>query len=183
MGLYDPLKAVWTTTILPSGVSGLALSVGDTLQQKVVKLNGWTVAAPDQDTTGTAVRGVLYPRGSWDRVQQCAIAPASVVSGGLSVAVQATVTSLVKLADQNAPVPMSIAAVKAKALADLNTLMTTKLSDGKGILWAAGELSAGDAGDSAVLIALLVNPTIPWSQANAMPTPLQAADPNLAGLN
>lgn len=41
MAFYDPLIAVWTTTVLPANTTGAALAVGDTPVQKIAKINAW----------------------------------------------------------------------------------------------------------------------------------------------
>ena len=47
MAYYDALIAAWNSaTQPPTGVTGTGLVAGDTTQQKITKINGWTMAQP-----------------------------------------------------------------------------------------------------------------------------------------
>ena len=123
-----------------------------TLADGAALLAAQTVATV-ADTAGAPVMGVLFARGSWVRVQE-------VVDGAYStlpVNVVAVCQTLVAQANQNLPVMMSVPAVSTAVQASLALLAATKLPDGKGIIWAAGELASGDPGDPAALMAALVN--------------------------
>ncbi len=57
---YTQLVAVWSTTALPSGVTGTALADGDTADQKLAKVNAWQVAGPTQDVKISDIVGFLW---------------------------------------------------------------------------------------------------------------------------
>ena len=124
------------------------------------------------DTTFISILGILYARQSWNRVQQIAtgaltVAQGSLASGATSGQVQAICQMLVDGArPPGLPLTMSNPAINAAVQTDLRILADTKLSDTKGIIWAAGELASGDPGDSQILLAELTNIQTPiWSPA------------------
>jgi hypothetical protein len=181
MSYYDPLITAWPPGPLPSGVTGTALAAGMTAAQKLAAINAWTVQTT-VDTTALAVRGVLYPRGSWDRIKGVALG----LYTGLSNAAVIACHNLVDAANAGDPVPYaSVPGVAAKIGADLDTLAATKLTtlDGKGIIFAAGEFAVGDTGDKALLLGALTQATQPWSVSKGMTAPLTPNDLWAAGLS
>jgi hypothetical protein len=64
MSVYDTLIAAWSGgTTLPVGVVGAAFVADDTVDQKLAKLNAWTITGPKQDVPISAVEGYLGLRG------------------------------------------------------------------------------------------------------------------------
>lgn len=116
------------------------------------------------DTSGAPVKGILYARQSWNRVQQ--VGGGLVTGGSVTPAITAICADLLDQARHDAPVRMSIAGINKQVQADLDTLAAAKMSDGKGIIWAADEYAVGDPGDKAVLLSQLVNLTVSkWQPA------------------
>lgn len=138
-------------------------------------LNAQTIAYT-ADTTFPLVYGILYARNSWVRVQQVAsgkITPQTLPNGYTAAEIQSICEMLVDGASPpGLSVQMSNAAISTQVQANLDALSATKLTDGFGIIWAAGEYGASapgsptqDPGDKAVLLAELVNLSGPaWSE-------------------
>ena len=165
----------WTYTQLAAAYNALSPAPAS-LSAACTTLNAQTTPVT-ADTGFIPVMGILYARTSWKRVQQVAtgaLAPTTLPSGVTAAQVQALCQMLVDGArPPGMPLAMSVSGINATAQADLATLAATKLGtagdgagNGKGIIWAAGELASGDPGDAAVLMAELVNLTVPtWQPA------------------
>ncbi len=134
-------------------------------------LNAQTATSPPLDITAGAVRGLLYVRGSWTRVQEVALpsfatSGLTLASGTTATQIVALCTTLVDLARSNATIQCSLSSVLTKLQSDLALLTGTTMSDGKGILWGAGQFASGDPGDASVLVSTLVTPSVPvWQPA------------------
>lgn len=131
----------------------------------VATLNAQTTTSPPVDITAGAVRGLLYVRGSWTRVQEVALpsfatSGLTLASGATATQIVALCTTLVDLARSNATLQCSLSSVWTKLQSDLALLIGTTMSDGKGILWGAGQFATGDPGDASVLTSALVQPTV-----------------------
>ncbi|HVA62637.1 MAG TPA: hypothetical protein VNF74_02845 [Terriglobales bacterium] len=158
----------WTYAQLAAAYNALS-PVPASLTTACATLNAQTTPVT-ADTGFIPVMGILYARGSWKRVQQVAtgaLVPTTLPSGTTAAQVAALCQMLVDGArPPGMPLAMSIAGINSTAQADLATLAAAKLGDGKGVIWAAGELTSGDPGDAAVLMAELVNLTVPtWQPA------------------
>ncbi len=157
------MAAPWTYAEIAAAYHALS-PVPASLTAAAATLNAQTVADA-VDTDGGAMRGVLYTRApagqpsSLERVMSVAGGQATVSTPapGYTVAqVVVLAQTLAGILQRGDPFPMTIPAVATKAASDLGVLMASKLADGKGILWAAGELASGDPGDGAVLLGTLV---------------------------
>ena len=160
----------WTYAEIVAAYNALS-PVPASLAAAAATLNAQTVAAV-VDTGFIPVMGLLYARTSWKRVQQVAsgaIAPATLPANTTAAQVQALCQMLVDGArPPGLPLAMSVSGINATAQADLATLAAAKLTDGKGVIWAAGELASGDPGDAAALLGTLVNVQVPkWQPALA----------------
>ena len=122
-------------------------------------------------TSFPAVMALLYARGSWRRVQQ--VASGDIAASTLTPPTGSTASDVVAICQMlvsqarppGAPIDMTVASVSSAVQADLTLLADTKLTDGKGVIWAAAEYASGDPGDAAVLMATLAQATLPaWSR-------------------
>ena len=159
----------WTSAQLLSAYQ--ALGSPGVNAATVATLNAQTTTSPALDITASAVRGVLYVRGSWTRLQEVALPSFAVsgltlASGTTATQIVALCTTLVDLARSNAVLQCSLSSVWTKLQSDLALLTGTTMSDGKGILWGAGQFAAGDPGDASVLTSVLVTPAaLVWQPA------------------
>ena len=117
-----------------------------------------TIPGP-ADTTGTAVKGALYARGSWSRVRL--FAQQGLTGDAAHDSVWAIAQTLVEQANNDEAMPITSAPIAEQVQRDMIALAAFKLPDGKGVIWASGELTADDAGDAAVLIASLGTASVP----------------------
>ena len=163
----------WTYADIAAAYKALS-PVPASLAAAAAALNAQTVADV-VNTDGASMRGVLYTRtpagapSSLERVMSVAAGVATVTTpapGYIAAEVVVLAQTLAGILQRGDAFPMTVPAVAAKANSDLGVLMASKLADGKGILWAAGELASGDPGDGAALIGTLVNVQVPrWQPA------------------
>lgn len=138
--------------------------VPSSLASAVSSLQTLTTTTP-HDTSFTAVKGILYGRKSWRRVRLVSNGNEGTLTVPAGHA-QADVEAICQMfmSESNPPggiCAMSVSAIYAEIVSNLSLLETSKMSDGKGVLWASGELASGDPGDSAYLLSALVNITEP----------------------
>ena len=151
---YPALKAELTTDPLGRGYATM------TDAQAASSLNTVNRSGPMVDiASALLVRAVLYPRGSWDRIRTFAAqGPNGTASHDAAWAAAQNLVDSVQFQD---PIPMaSVSGVSTKIQADMATLQAYKLTDGKGVMWAASEYGTGDPGDAAVLMSELAQPEI-----------------------
>ena len=159
----------------------VTIASGDTITfsgyswaQTAAILSQMTNTLPAQNTNGLGARNVLYMRfpvdasgnpsgpSSFERFLSAgsglvAITPAAGYTSGQIVTLCQALSMTIQ---SNDSIQTSIPSVALKVQSDLSILMKSKLSDGKGILWDAGELTPTDPGDGVILAMQLIYPTI-----------------------